>query len=164
VFFVASCGTQIPDVSLQNAVLSPSFPKAPDENLTPGSICSHPDTFRYPEHVGYCQRDVDASTKRDVIQEYDNRLGFKIGTMNRSDFKIDHYIPLCMGGANSTDNLWPQHKSVYTVTDPIEPKLCNLMAVGHIQQAEAIRLIKGVKHNLNTASDLNRDLDSKLAK
>ena len=125
-----------------------SFPKGPDANLTPGALCTSPDSYRYPEHIPYCSRNVDTITKKDVFAEYD-KLGYRTQSMNRGDFKIDHYIPLCMGGANSESNLWPQHKSVYAITDPLEPALCGKMAEGKLKQADAVRLMKQGKANLD---------------
>lgn len=82
--------------------------------------------------------------------------------MNRGDFKIDHLIPLCAGGSNEQDNLWPQHKTVYVKTDRIEESLCRLMASGHMSQAKAIDLILDVKHHLEKADRVLSDLLSQL--
>jgi hypothetical protein len=68
--------------------------------------------------------------------------------MNRGDFKIDHLIPLCAGGANSEENLWPQHKSVYAITDPLEPIVCQKMQDGKLLQADAVKLILQAKMHL----------------
>jgi len=65
--------------------------------------------------------------------------------MDRKDFKIDHFIPLCAGGSNDPSNLWPQHKSVYEITDPVEPLICAKMAAGKLDQAYAIKLITTAK-------------------
>lgn len=128
-----------------------SFPKGPDANLTPGALCTTPTSHRYPENISYCERNVDTSVKRDVFVKYD-QLGFRTQSMNRMDFKIDHYIPLCMGGANDESNLWPQHKSIYAITDPLEPLLCNKMAAGKILQKDAVAFIKQGKANLDQVS------------
>lgn len=81
-------------------------------------------------------------------------LGFVLPTNDRGSYKIDHYIPLCAGGSNSTENLWPQHKSVYEITDPIEPLLCEKMSEGRLKQAEAVQLIKKVKNDLSKADEV----------
>jgi len=80
-----------------------------------------------------------------IIRTYDIELGYDIGRMNRQDFKIDHYIPLCMGGSNETSNLWPQHKSVYFYTDRLEEAACTKMREGRLIQARAIDLIREAK-------------------
>ncbi|MNT67943.1 hypothetical protein D3C72_2061270 [compost metagenome] len=78
--------------------------------------------------------------------------------MNRMDFKIDHYIPLCMGGANDVENLWPQHKSIYAITDPLEPLLCEKMADGRLLQKDAINYIKAAKANLDQVPAIIRQV------
>jgi hypothetical protein len=125
-----------------------TFPTSPDLALTPGSLCDRPNQKRYPEGVPYCSRDVKSELKKEIMHEYDAKLGYHVTEMQRSAFKIDHYIPLCMGGSNNQDNLWPQHVSVYTITDPLEPAFCGKMAAGKLRQAQAVELLKRAKHNL----------------
>jgi hypothetical protein len=125
------------------------FPISPNEQLTPGSLCERPDQKRYPEGIAYCARKVKGELKREVMQEYDEKLGYKTTSMQRSAFKIDHFIPLCMGGSNKPDNLWPQHVSVYNVTDPLEPLFCEKMAQGKLRQADAVGLVRRAKRNLD---------------
>ena len=95
-----------------------------------------------------------------MIKQYDEQLGYKIESLQRGDFKIDHFIPLCAGGGNEMTNLWPQHKSVYEITDPIEPLVCKKMSLGKLKQADAIRLIVRAKMNLSQANDVIRILNS----
>lgn len=124
-----------------------NFPTAPDPQLTPGALCQTPDAFRYPEKVAYCDRNVSTEGKWYVISNYMKKYNFAITDSNREDFKIDHYIPLCMGGGNTYDNLWPQHKSVYTISDPYELVLCQKLAAGRITQQQAIEKMKYGKQN-----------------
>lgn len=121
------------------------FPLHPDATQTPGALCNKGNTRRYPEGVLYCERDVDRDLKRDLFRQYDVKFGYDTQSMPRGDFKIDHFIPLCAGGANTADNLWPQHKSVYQQTDPVEPLICAKMASGSLKQVDAIALIKKAK-------------------
>jgi hypothetical protein len=130
------------------------YPQGPNEKVTPGSVCKNPDRYRYPEKVAYCERNVESSLKRDIIAEYDRELGYRIQSMDRQAFKIDHYIPLCMGGSNSRDNLWPQHKSVFEKTDLLEQVLCEKMAQGVLRQVQAIDLIKDAKNNLEKSEEI----------
>ena len=125
------------------------YPKNPNTVETPGKLCSGSNNYRYPERIQYCERNVDSYTKQAVILNYDKVLGYQIRSMNRQDFKIDHLIPLCAGGANTEDNLWPQHKSVYDITDPLEPVICEKMSQGKLLQADAIKLILKAKLNLD---------------
>ncbi|MGK5086298.1 HNH endonuclease signature motif containing protein [Bdellovibrionota bacterium FG-2] len=124
-----------------------AFPTSPDAQLTPGSLCQRASKIRYPEQIAYCSRDVKSGLKRQVIDTYDHDLGFTIMKTGREHFKIDHYIPLCMGGSNEADNLWPQHESIYQYTDPLEPIACQKMAEGKLLQADAIEIIKKAKAN-----------------
>lgn len=126
-----------------------AFPQGPQAEMTPGSLCEHSGVFRYPEHIAYCNRNVDSGLKREIIREYDTTFGYSVGSMPRGEFKIDHYIPLCAGGSNNQDNLWPQHESVYAITDPLEPAICGKMAAGRLEQAEAVALIKEAKNDLS---------------
>ncbi len=136
------------------------FPAGPNNGLTPGKLCDRPATYRYPEHIAYCERDVSYDTKEALIQKYDKQLGFRIEDLNRSDFKIDHYIPLCAGGSNDVVNLWPQHKSVYEITDPVEPLVCDKMAQGKLRQADAIKLIVKAKNDLSQVPAVLKTLNS----
>lgn len=129
------------------ATFKAEFPKGPETNLTPGSLCSHPDYYRYEEHIPYCARDVDSELKRDIFTEYRNN-GYRLDPDKRRDYKIDHLIPLCAGGSNEEDNLWPQHKSIYVITDPLEGLGCEKLKAGKIKQAELVKLILNAKHNL----------------
>jgi len=126
---------------------SDAFPTSPIETVTPGDVCDHADEIRYPERIVYCRRSVGSSLKENIIDMYDQRFGFKIRQTGRSAFKIDHYIPLCMGGSNDAENLWPQHKTIYQYTDPLEELACKKMAAGTLLQARAIEIIKAAKAN-----------------
>lgn len=129
---------------------SQTFPTGPDESLTPGVLCNRPDAYRYPEKIKYCERNVSTGEKAQIFQKYD-QLGYRTRTMKRQAFKIDHYIPLCAGGDNDERNLWPQHESVYRVTDPLEALVCEKMAAGRLKQRDAIEFIKEAKNNLEEA-------------
>lgn len=133
---------------------SDKFPVGPNTSMTPGSICEDSPVRRYPENIVYCERDVDTNLKKQIIKEYDEQLGFSIRQMSRGDFKIDHFIPLSIGGSNSKSNLWPQHKSVYDITDPLEHELSAKIVEGRIKQADAIRVIREAKLNLGRVPEL----------
>ncbi|MFZ3229488.1 MAG: hypothetical protein WA160_04735 [Pseudobdellovibrio sp.] len=128
-----------------------SYPVGPQLDQTPGVICADSTVKRYPENIDYCPRDVSSALKNAIIAKYDRQFGYSIKSMPRGEFKIDHFIPLSIGGANEEGNLWPQHKSVYTITDPIELEVSVLISAGKIKQADAIRAIKEVKTDLTKA-------------
>lgn len=127
-----------------------NFPTGPDATLTPGSLCNHADSIRYPERIKYCKRDVSGGEKAQVFRNYDN-IGYNTRSMDRQAFKIDHYIPLCAGGGNDERNLWPQHESVYQITDKLEELVCIKMAEGRLSQKKAIEFIRRAKNNLDEA-------------
>ncbi len=133
---------------------SDKYPTMPDASLTPGAICEDSDVHRYPENIVYCDRDVDTKLKNEIIRQYDEQLGFSIRTISRGEFKIDHFIPLSIGGSNSRDNLWPQHRTVYTQTDPLEHMLFERIKEGRIKQQDAIRVIREAKLNLGRVPEL----------
>ncbi|MFN3455633.1 MAG: hypothetical protein ACK41T_11800 [Pseudobdellovibrio sp.] len=136
------------------------FPTQPDPVLTPGKLCNHPTEYRYPANIAYCERNVTQQVKKKIFEAYDKRLGFRTRTMERNDFKIDHFIPLSIGGGNDFENLWPQHKSVYEYTDRVESHVANLIAQDKITQSEAVRVVKECKLNIPRCADLEDYLKS----
>ena len=129
------------------------YPISPDENMTPGKLCENGKP-RYAQQITYCERNVSSGEKNAIIADYDQELGYKIRTMNRGDFKIDHFIPLSIGGSNDVENLWPQHKSVYAYSDKLELLLFQAMEADKIKQMDAIRVIKECKTELTKCSGL----------
>lgn len=136
------------------------FPKHPNAEMTPGKLCANGSTRRYPEGIPYCERNVERDLKTEIFKAYDEELGFETRQMNRGDFKIDHYIPLCAGGSNSIENLWPQHRTVYEITDPMEPLVCEKMSEGRLKQTEAVELIKRGKNNLSEVPEIIEYLEA----
>ena len=134
-------------VLLSLAGMADVFPKTPDPRLTPGILCTEPVELRYSEKIAYCGRDVSTDLKEQIFSMYKSQLGFTFEGFDRSKFKIDHLIPLCMGGANDLKNLWPQHESLYSKTDRLEELLCEKMYRGRVKQAQAIDLMLRAKHN-----------------
>ncbi|MES2801238.1 MAG: HNH endonuclease signature motif containing protein [Bdellovibrionota bacterium] len=147
-------GFQEPDKA-PTAPLNPTgkYPIQPDTEMTPGKLCEH-GTKRYAQQITYCERDVSSGQKNAIIKDYDQELGFKIQTMDRGVFKIDHFIPLSIGGSNDVENLWPQHKSVYAYSDRLELLVYQAMEADKIAQAKAIEVIKECKLDLPKCSGL----------
>lgn len=135
--------------------LNPSdkYPIGPDIEMTPGKLCER-GTKRYAQQITYCERNVTSGEKNAIIADYDQELGFRIRTMSRADFKIDHFIPLSIGGSNNAENLWPQHRSVYAYTDRLELLLFQAMEADKIAQAKAIEIIKECKLDLPKCAGL----------
>lgn len=120
-----------------------AYPQSPDLSVTPGALCSTPSEFRYPEKIAYCEREVNTWQKEQVFITY-RKLGYSLSG-ERSQYKVDHFIPLCAGGSNDVSNLWPQYYTISAKTDALEPLGCKVLAKGKISQKELIDLVTEVK-------------------
>jgi hypothetical protein len=136
-----------------------NYPIRPDSRLTRGSLCNRPVEYRYLERIPYCGRDVSTEMKNDVFVSY-RQIGYTLNSANRADYKIDHYIPLCLGGSNYQDNLWPQHVSIYSITDSLEALTCEKLKQNRINHATAVRLLLTVKNDLSQARNVTNYLHS----
>lgn len=135
-------------LAISFSALAADYPMGPDARLTTGTLCTAPTEHRYSEQIPYCERDVATSTKNDIFVAY-RRLGYLLPSNTRADYKIDHYIPLCMGGSNQTNNLWPQHVTIYSQTDTLEEAICDKMKAGRMKQVDGVKMIRAVKNNLS---------------
>lgn len=143
-------------LAFNSQVFAEDFPQGPELSITPGKLCDRPTSTKYAEQIPYCARNVSYSTKEILMKEYDQKFDYNIMKMARIDFKIDHFIPLCVGGSNDITNLWPQHKSIYKITDPLEPILCAKMAQGRLKQKDAVLLVIDAKTNLERVPEILR--------
>ncbi len=75
----------------------------PDPNLTPGDMYENISLREICTH-GYSSRirNVNPEHKQFIKRMYE------IDPSEFSEYSIDHFIPLCLGGTNSLMNLWPQ--------------------------------------------------------
>jgi 5-methylcytosine-specific restriction endonuclease McrA len=107
-----------------------------------GSLCTFDDPdydeARYEEEIPHCRRNVSTARKKRICL----RDG---GITDRSDFTVDHIIPLSLGGSNHDDNLWCQHRSL-AVTD-VEYESYLLLRNGELTQEEAIGMVLEEKFN-----------------
>ena len=110
---------------------------APDDSLTPGALCTDSDDdfdqYDYPEQVARCTRNVDESEKADIGDAYG------IDQSDWSDYEFDHLIPLCAGGSNAPENLWPQPIDEAKEKDKLEDSVCRRMKAGTLTQANAVQ-------------------------
>jgi hypothetical protein len=76
-----------------------------------------------------------------IMAEYGLRPG------PHPQYEIDHSIPLCLGGADSDANLWPQPRRSIEPTwnaerkDELEARMCSLVCSGQLDAVEAQREI-----------------------
>jgi hypothetical protein len=124
------------------------YPIGPVASLTPGRLCERPDAYRYAERIPYCNRDVNPMLKEMIFREY-REIGYRLDPRRREDFKIDHLVPLCAGGSNDEDNLWPQHVSIFSQTDTLESLGCEKLKLGKIRHTQLVQLIVAAKRDLN---------------
>lgn len=117
-----------------------SFPSKPNPALTYPDFCRQDSKdfkmIRY-ENVSICNRNVSTQTKRKVYDSY------SIPETERSEYTIDHLIPLSMGGSNEIANLWPQHKSIST--SDIEFKIFQSLEKAEIMYNDAIDQVLEIK-------------------
>lgn len=137
-----------------------SYPKGPDLKITPGTLCDRPDSYRYAEQIPYCERDVSSQLKAEIFETYRAELGYTLDPKTRSSYKIDHFIPLCAGGSNEETNLWPQHITVYQITDPIESLGCEKLKGGYITHKNLLSLVRKAKLNLSEAPAVLKTLQA----
>lgn len=105
----------------------------------PGHLCAptNPDfaEYRYQEQVPICKRNVSTKKKNEICE--------RDGVKDRTNYTVDHIIPLSLGGSNADSNLWCQHKSL-AVTN-IEYFIYIQLRQNAVSQKQAIRGILKVK-------------------
>lgn len=119
-------------------------PLVPDET-TPGSVCTtdHEDftEYRYAEEIPYCERNVSSGLKNQIYRDYG------VPSDCKSEYTIDHFYPLSLGGDNSRENLWPEPKAVKAIRNNLEMKLYKELSKGEITQKAALAQIRKAKLN-----------------
>jgi hypothetical protein len=106
-----------------------------NDMLTPGKVAST-DVNEVCQRGGltYSQshRQTSEALKDWVMREY--------GMTSRKGFEIDHRVPLCLGGADEADNLWPQDYSGEPNAhekDKLEAFACRSVCHGNMPLAKA---------------------------
>ncbi len=117
------------------AVLAPAQ-TYPDKNLTPGDFM-HADRS-LPTGPTSEIRNVPPELRKTVFDEYH----IPAATRNGTDYEVDHFIPLCLGGSNDEKNLWPQTRDPKVEwnaeeKDKLENKLFQLVKAGVIPATKA---------------------------
>lgn len=102
----------------------------PDPALTPGKVARR----------GQERNGVTEEMERHVFSLY------HIPWRRRPEFKVDHLIPVELGGADAVDNLWPQSRSTLPYNaerkELLTRSLLALIASGDMTLAQAQREIK----------------------
>ena len=97
----------------------------PDPKLTPGKLA----------RVGTPHHELGEALERKVFKRY------RIPWSRRAEFRIDHLIPVELGGADSIDNLWPQSLEVKPYDaerkDLLARRLLALIGAGKITLVQA---------------------------
>lgn len=122
---------------------SQAYPLVPNPALAQGSLCNkqNPDyeTDRYTQKIPYCRRNVESDLKRKLYDLY------KIPEQCRNRYTIDHIIPLSIGGDNTEQNLWPEHRNVKNTRPYLEEEVFVAVKDGDMTQTEAIEIILRTK-------------------
>jgi hypothetical protein len=110
----------------------------PDPTLTPGAV-------RTTDVNEICS--TPTSGLRHWSRERDDRIlaEYGIGPGPHPDWEVDHLIPLCLGGADSDANRWPEpRRSIEKewpaeLKDDLEHRLCEMVCAGEldVRQAQA---------------------------
>lgn len=115
-----------------------------------GSICTEQSAdfaeFRYQENIPYCRRSVSKALKEKLYRTYG------IPESCRSNYTIDHFYPLSLGGDNQPQNLWPEHKTIKATRSNLEMALYTQISRGLILQAAALTQVRDAKLNPDTTA------------
>jgi hypothetical protein len=103
------------------------FTSLPNPKLTPGEIADISPVCGPTDGLRHWSRERD----NDVLRSYGIVAGPHPG------YEIDHLVPLCLGGADTIKNLWPQLRKEAQAKDKLEAELCRMACKGEIDTAEA---------------------------
>jgi hypothetical protein len=112
----------------------------PDPTLTPGAVRTT-NIGEVCSTSAHELRHWDRARDDHVMAEY----GLPGGP--HPQYEVDHLIPLCLGGADSDANLWPEpRRSIEPVwnaerKDELDARMCSLACSGAFDVAEAQRMI-----------------------
>lgn len=131
--------------------LALGYPMTPDKGASPGERCTDENDdfseYRYPERIAYCERNVSNSRKRTIYDRY------HIPQAERTEYTIDHIIPLSIGGDNEETNLWPEHKRVKALRPHLEEQLYRALRDGKMSQDDAVEKVLEAKFHPGDGDD-----------
>jgi hypothetical protein len=112
----------------------------PNPAFTPGALCTSSSAdfknYDYPEHIARCNRNIQLPEKQEVAKNYGD-----LPASSWPSYEFDHMIPLCAGGANDIQNLWPQPITEAHQKDQLEDQICIAMKAGTLTQAQAMQKV-----------------------
>lgn len=121
----------------------------PNPQFTTGVLCTPTDAdfkgFDYPSKVARCNRNIGSIEKEEVAKNYGN-----IPQSEWVNYEFDHYMPLCAGGSNNPQNLWPQPIAEAKQKDIIEVQVCSALKAGTLTENQALQKIHEFFHQLNS--------------
>lgn len=107
----------------------------PNPAFTPGVICTRDDPdfkeVRYIDDTVICKRHVTIEQRKFVASLYN------IPWSEVHNYEFDHYIPLSLGGSNSSQNLWYQPWPEAHKKDALIFMLYQQLSKEKLTQAEA---------------------------
>lgn len=107
----------------------------PDPVLTPGAIASTDQAEVCAFGYAKSHRQTPNALKDAVARAY--------GLTSRRDVEMDHRIPLCLGGADTAANLWPQPLPEARAKDVLERETCKAVCNGSMSLSDAQKRFMG---------------------
>lgn len=105
------------------AVLAaPAAADMPNPALTPGAVADTDATIVCAYGYASAHRSVSYAERNEIYNEYGIPRGTRSASPRRG-YRIDHLVPLELGGANDPRNLWPQNFTDSEVKDRVESAL-----------------------------------------
>ena len=89
----------------------------PDPFMTPGAVNPSVTLADICTGTTKTRRHVSPATRARVLRDYD------VSDTASAGMEMDHLIPLALGGANTSANLWPEPAPDYEIKDRLEVEM-----------------------------------------
>lgn len=124
-----------------SATAGAAFAALPNSGLTPGDVDERDRATICMTGAAEQRRSVSYATRDRVYLAYGIPRGHRKGL-----YRIDHLVPLELGGSNRASNLWPQPYADSKLKDRVERQLHNAVCNGSITLESAQRAIANDWH------------------